>query len=209
MAEQWYAPREEVQEPVQLTATITYVRAEAGQRGMAHHLCETFRACSTDVFSAYQAGRAVNLVPLGGELDRPTPAFHSHDGTPQNGSGPTVLRAGRSTPNGADWEWWFKSSSGYEGMRIQAKRRDPRSRGYGIRKKVGKAVSSRYPGQPSKAARHGPLLRFVRRPSSPRTLTRRHTWALPAWPIRSSAVGNIHVARLACDNPFAPFQIRG
>lgn len=111
-------------------------RASAGYIGLVtrQHLCQTFRAGASSVFDSYQRGRSTGLVPwetsftdfllLSIATAHPREVIaHRFDGRSE-------------ATTGADWEWWFRTPTGIEGLRVQAKRRNPRTGDYGIRKSV-------------------------------------------------------------------------
>lgn len=97
-------------------------------------LCPTFRDAATTIFRDYQAGRPVGLVPW--ETSFTDSALlriatrHPHQVLAHRFDGKNE----RAT--GADWEWWFCSPAGITGLRVQAKRMDPKRDSFSVSKRV-------------------------------------------------------------------------
>lgn len=98
---------------------------------MTGALCDGFRNAAAATAEAYGRGRLVGIVPWETTftdmlLLSVATAFPGRV-IAQRFAAPT------EAATGADWQWWFKDDTGYAGMRVQAKRRDPSTGSLGLR----------------------------------------------------------------------------
>lgn len=101
-------------------------------------LCPAFRDAAKTTTALLAEGRLLRLVPWETTL---TDLLLLQIG--RQFPGRVLARrfdAAREAKSGADWEWWFRDGSGYAGLRVQAKRRDPATGNLGLR--------ARSPGPP-------------------------------------------------------------
>ena len=94
-------------------------------------LCSAFREAAAATAGAYASGRLVGLVPW--ETTFTDVALLSIAVRLPGRVLAQRFGAAREAETGADWQWWFKDDTGYAGMRVQAKRRDPKDGGLGLR----------------------------------------------------------------------------
>jgi hypothetical protein len=88
-------------------------------------LCPAFRAAAAGVQDLMARGRLLALTPWETSLTDML-LLSVASGYP----GRVVAErfdAVREAPSGADWQWWFRDGDRYAGMRVQAKRRHPRT----------------------------------------------------------------------------------
>lgn len=97
-------------------------------------LCTGFREAAAATADRYARGRLVGIVPW--ETTFTDTALLS---IASRFPGRVVARrfdAAREASTGADWQWWFRDRTGFAGMRVQAKRRDPSTGSLGLRAKA-------------------------------------------------------------------------
>lgn len=94
-------------------------------------LCPAFREAAAATADAYGRGRLVGIVPW--ETTFTDMALMSIAVRLPGRVLAQRFGAAREATTGADWQWWFKDDTGYAGMRVQAKRRDPGSGSLGLR----------------------------------------------------------------------------
>jgi hypothetical protein len=94
-------------------------------------LCPAFREAAAATADAYGRGRLVGIVPW--ETTFTDTALLSIAVRLPGRVIAQRFGAAREATTGADWQWWFMDDTGYAGMRVQAKRRDPDTGSLGLR----------------------------------------------------------------------------